>query len=77
MPPLRRSMRRTARRTSRRTARRQSDATGGNQQNEPVQTAPADSGGDYTQELEKLAELKDKGVITEEEFQAKKKQLLG
>ena len=31
---------------------------------------------DYN-ELEKLAELKDKGIITEEEFQAKKKQILG
>ena len=28
-------------------------------------------------ELEKLAQLKDKGIITEEEFQAKKKQILG
>jgi hypothetical protein len=28
-------------------------------------------------ELEKLAALRDKGIITEEEFQAKKKQLLG
>jgi hypothetical protein len=28
-------------------------------------------------DLEKLAELKDKGVVTEEEFQAKKRQLLG
>ena len=28
-------------------------------------------------ELEKLAELKEKGIITEEEFAAKKKQLLG
>ncbi len=28
-------------------------------------------------DLEKLAELKDKGIITEEEFKAKKKQLLG
>lgn len=28
-------------------------------------------------DLEKLAELKDKGIITEEEFQQKKKQLLG
>jgi hypothetical protein len=28
-------------------------------------------------ELKKLAELKDKGIITEEEFTAKKKQLLG
>jgi hypothetical protein len=28
-------------------------------------------------ELEKLAQLKRQGVITEDEFQAKKKQLLG
>jgi hypothetical protein len=28
-------------------------------------------------ELEKLAELKSKGIITEQEFQAKKKQILG
>lgn len=30
-----------------------------------------------TEELEKLAELRDKGILTEEEFQAKKKELLG
>jgi hypothetical protein len=28
-------------------------------------------------ELEKLGELKDKGILTEEEFAAKKKQILG
>ncbi len=28
-------------------------------------------------ELEKLASLKDKGIVTEDEFQQKKKQLLG
>lgn len=33
--------------------------------------------GDGFNDLEKLAELKSKGVITEEEFAAKKKQLLG
>jgi hypothetical protein len=32
---------------------------------------------DYMAELEKLAQLKAQGVLTEEEFQAKKKQLLG
>jgi len=31
----------------------------------------------YTAELEKLKELLDKGIITKEEFEAKKKQLLG
>jgi hypothetical protein len=35
----------------------------------PVEASPAD-------ELEKLAELRDQGVITEEEFEAKKKQVL-
>ena len=46
----------------------------------PQQAAPAPApaaGGDYTEELEKLAKLKDEGVITAEEFEAKKKQLLG
>lgn len=32
---------------------------------------------DYTVELEKLAKLRDKGIITDKEFNAKKKQLLG
>lgn len=32
---------------------------------------------DYLEELEGLATLRDQGVITEEEFEAKKKQLLG
>lgn len=32
---------------------------------------------DYTAELEKLAKLRDEGVITSEDFDAKKHQLLG
>jgi putative oligomerization/nucleic acid binding protein len=32
---------------------------------------------DYAAELEKLAHLKAQGIITEEEFEAKKKQILG
>jgi membrane protease subunit (stomatin/prohibitin family) len=32
---------------------------------------------DYTAELERLAKLRDDGVITAEDFDAKKKQLLG
>jgi hypothetical protein len=41
--------------------------------------APAAQGADpdYTAELEKLAKLRDEGVITAEDFEAKKKQLLG
>jgi hypothetical protein len=31
----------------------------------------------YLEELEKLASLRDSGIITDEEFEAKKKQLLG
>ena len=37
--------------------------------------APAEP--DYAAELEKLAELKAQGILTEEEFQAKKAQVLG
>ena len=40
--------------------------------------APASTAGpDYAAELQKLAELRDSGVITAEDFEAKKKQLLG
>lgn len=33
--------------------------------------------GDYLDEIERLAELRDKGIITDDEFEAKKKDLLG
>lgn len=41
--------------------------------------APASSASEpsYLDELEKLAQLRDEGVLTDEEFEAKKKQLLG
>ena len=42
------------------------------QQEEPVEEAP-----DYLDELERLGKLQEQGLITEEEFEAKKKQLLG
>ena len=32
---------------------------------------------DYLDELERLGDLKDRGLITEEEFEAKKKEILG
>jgi hypothetical protein len=32
---------------------------------------------DYLEELERLADLRDRGIITEEDFESKKKQLLG
>lgn len=39
--------------------------------------APAEPAGTDYAELEKLAQLKTQGIITQEEFDAKKKQLLG
>ena len=45
------------------------------QQAAPAPAAPAEP--DYTAELEQLAQLKNQGILTEDEFQAKKKQILG
>jgi hypothetical protein len=45
------------------------------QQAAAVQAAPAAP--DYAAELEQLAQLKAQGILTEDEFQAKKKQILG
>jgi hypothetical protein len=50
-------------------------ADAGQPQGAPA-AAPA-SPPDYTAELERLAQLRDQGVITAEDFEAKKKQLLG
>lgn len=44
---------------------------------EAVEAPPAAPADDYTAELERLAKLRDEGVITPEDFEAKKKQLLG
>jgi hypothetical protein len=82
--------RRVARRTARRTSRRQM-AMYGNQQGgyddgydepapqqsyaPPPPAAPAEP--DYVAELSKLAQLRDQGIITNEDFEAKKKQILG
>jgi hypothetical protein len=45
------------------------------QQQMAAQAAPAQP--DYMAELERLGQLKNQGIITEDEFQAKKKQILG
>ena len=37
----------------------------------------ADAGADYTDEIERLSELHQKGILTDAEFEAKKQQLLG
>jgi hypothetical protein len=48
---------------------------------EPAPAAPAapavPAEPDYAEELQKLAELKAAGIINDEEFEAKKKQILG
>lgn len=92
MPPRRRSMRRTSRRTARRTSRRVSrrqDAVNSTYEPEPQYAEPApqqyapppepaaDEVPAYMGELEQLASLRDAGVLTEDEFEAKKKQILG
>ena len=46
---------------------------------EPAEAAAASSAPEpeYVSELERLAQLRDQGILSEEEFEAKKKQLLG
>jgi len=46
-------------------------------QQQQAAPSPAAAEPDYMAELEKLGQLKNQGIITEEEFQAKKKQILG
>ena len=53
------------------------DQPAGEQQAPAPQAEAAAGGGDYTAELEKLAKLRDEGVISADDFEAKKKQLLG
>jgi len=43
----------------------------------PAAPAAAPAAPDYAAELAQLAQLKDQGILTEEEFEAKKKQILG
>jgi hypothetical protein len=47
-----------------------------NNQPEPQEDQPA-AGNDMTAQLEELQKLKDQGILTQEEFDAKKKQILG
>jgi hypothetical protein len=43
----------------------------------PAPSQPVEGQEDYIEELQKLAVLRDEGVITTEEFETKKKRLLG
>jgi len=72
--------RRVARRTSRRTSRRMSAAQAPPPAEAPAPAAPAQAAPaqqDDMAEIQQLAKMKDQGILTEEEFQAKKKQILG
>jgi Short C-terminal domain len=54
------------------------DAAAMQQQEPAMEQAPSAGGGDdTTAQLEQLAKLKQEGILTEEEFTAKKKQILG
>jgi hypothetical protein len=78
--PSRRVARRTARRTSRRQAYFRDMAEGGYDEPEPQYAPPppaAPAEPDYAAELQKLATLRDQGIIDDAEFEAKKKQILG
>lgn len=69
--------RRVARRTSRRTSRRMADSQTSQQAAPPPAAAPAPAPQDDMARIQQLATMKDQGLLTEEEFQAKKKQILG
>jgi hypothetical protein len=79
MPPLRR----VARRTARRTARRQDAAAPPPQEASEAPAAAAAAARvappepAYMAELEQLTQLKEQGILSEEEYAAKKQQILG
>jgi putative oligomerization/nucleic acid binding protein len=77
MPPLRR----VARRTARRTARRQDAAAPPPEATQDAAAAPAAPAAPeepaYMAELQQLNELKEQGILSEEEYAAKKQQILG
>lgn len=87
MPGLLRGMARTAviagtaTHVSNNVSRRQARRWGAEEQAaapQPVAAAPAASStGDQLAELEQLGKLKEQGILTEEEFAAKKAQILG
>ena len=82
---MRRSMRRRGRRRGRRRARRRTEATMAATTPEYAEPAPAEPTAAQTSEsldydldeIERLAELKEQGIITEAEFTAKKREILG
>ena len=84
MPGLLRGMARTAvvagtaTAVSNNVSRRQANRWANDeQQAQPSPEAAAPSQDDQIAQLEQLAKLKDQGILTQEEFDAKKKQILG
>ena len=61
----------------RRTRRRQQAMHGAAAQPASPTATPENSEQEYLHEIEKLAKLRDQGIISEEEFASKKAQLLG
>jgi len=74
--PSRRVARRTARRTSRRQMAMYDEPEPSYEQQTapPPQAAPAEP--DMTEQLQDLAKLHEQGILTDEEFAAKKKEIL-
>ena len=66
---------RVSRRQQRRFAEQDQQAYDAQATQEQQQAMPAEP--DYAAELEQLAQLKQQGILTDEEFEAKKKQILG
>ena len=89
MPGLLRGMARTAvvagtaTAVSNRVSRRQASRWGAQEQEQqyaepaPAPAAPAAPAADPIAQLKQLAELKDQGILTEEEFAAQKAKILG
>ena len=70
----------TATAVSNRVSRRQANRWASQEEQqtaEPVEQNQAPRQDDVYAELEKLGQLKEQGILTQEEFDAKKKQLLG
>ncbi|HEX6843715.1 MAG TPA: SHOCT domain-containing protein [Actinomycetota bacterium] len=70
----------TATAVSGRVARRQAARYEGQAQAAPMEAmpeAPAPAADDTAAQLQQLAALRDQGILTEEEFTAKKQQILG
>jgi predicted Zn-dependent peptidase len=68
----------TATAASGRVARRQQDKYAAQEQQAAAAAPVPDAAPpEYVEELEQLAQLREQGILSEEEFEAKKKQILG